>query len=309
MRREADARHREPAQRGVAVDRDAAAGTSAPPVRETGRVAAQGSSSEGKREEHGWDPGALEGGGMDVEAHVEAALARIMAPASPPTVQAVEEDSKGQERSGRVEEAGEEDEGLEVTGAREAHELERGETGVADKAEPKTGELETYRHWAKGWSMHANACRFAHPQPPVPQGVTRYLLILQPYCPRGSPQPPSFRPTREAAARRGGEGAGCRAPNGMVRGGAWEQDRVGDGATLRCGGLAHHVSGGPMEGHGAHPGGVPGVGVHVAHASRRYGPAEVAVSCSRDLPLLVAAHSDRYLDAMVGQGAELGPRW
>ena len=42
------------------------------------------------------------------------------------------------------------------------------------------GEAETCRHWAKGWCMRADACRYAHPQPPVPQGVPQdVLLILQ----------------------------------------------------------------------------------------------------------------------------------
>ena len=52
--------------------------------------------------------------------------------------------------------------------------------GVADKAGPKMGEVETRRHWAKGWCMRADTCRFAHPQPPVPRGVPHeFLLNLQ----------------------------------------------------------------------------------------------------------------------------------
>ena len=35
--------------------------------------------------------------------------------------------------------------------------------GVANKAGPKTGEVETCRHWAKGWCMRADACRYANP--------------------------------------------------------------------------------------------------------------------------------------------------
>ena len=38
--------------------------------------------------------------------------------------------------------------------------------------------LETCRHWAKGWCMRADACRFAHPQPPVPRGVPQELLLI-----------------------------------------------------------------------------------------------------------------------------------
>ena len=177
-RREADEGHRETAQRAIAVGEDRAAGTSAGPAREDARHAAEGPSSEGQREEQGQDPSAPEGSGMDMEAHSEAALAKIMAATSPPNAEAIEEDGKGQERSRRVEEPGEEEEGLEITGAQEAHEVERGETEVADKAEPKTGEVETCRHYAKGWYLRAHACRFAHPQPPLPQGVPQDLLLL-----------------------------------------------------------------------------------------------------------------------------------
>ena len=52
------------------------------------------------------------------------------------------------------------------------------ELGMADRAGPKTGEVETCRHWAKGWCMRADACRFAHPQPPVPRGVPQELLLI-----------------------------------------------------------------------------------------------------------------------------------
>ena len=50
--------------------------------------------------------------------------------------------------------------------------------GVADKGVPKTGEVETCRHWANGWCMQADACRFAHPKPPVPRGVPQELLLI-----------------------------------------------------------------------------------------------------------------------------------
>ena len=83
-RREADARHREPARRAVAVGGDSAAGTSAGPARKTAGVAADGSSSEGQWEQQGRDPSAPEGGGVDVQA-----LARIMAAAGPPTAEAM----------------------------------------------------------------------------------------------------------------------------------------------------------------------------------------------------------------------------
>ena len=74
----------------------------------------------------------------------------------------------------------EEDEGLEIVRAKEAHKGEPQETGVADKAGPKMGEVETCRQWAKGWCMLADACHYAHHEPPVPHGVPQdMLLILQ----------------------------------------------------------------------------------------------------------------------------------
>ena len=32
--------------------------------------------------------------------------------------------------------------------------------------------------WAKGWCMRADASRFAHPQPPVPRGLPKELLLI-----------------------------------------------------------------------------------------------------------------------------------
>ena len=49
---------------------------------------------------------------------------------------------------------------------------------MADRAGPNTGEVETCRHWAKGWCMRADACRFAWPQPPVPQRVPQDVLLI-----------------------------------------------------------------------------------------------------------------------------------
>ena len=49
---------------------------------------------------------------------------------------------------------------------------------MADRARPKAGKAETCKHRAKGWCMRADACRFAHPQPPVPQGVLQDLLLV-----------------------------------------------------------------------------------------------------------------------------------
>ena len=78
-----------------------------------------------------------------------------------------EPEFKGEEAQGAMEQ----DEELVIVGGKEAREVGPRELGVADRAGPKTGEVETCKHWAKGWCMRADACRFAHPQPPVPRGV------------------------------------------------------------------------------------------------------------------------------------------
>ena len=132
---------------------------------------------------------------VDVQAIVAAALARITGAAGPPpTTEALEEEDqrrrgeeaqvameqdeepefKGEEAQG----TGEQDEELVIVGAKEAREVGPRELGVADTAGPKTGEVETCRHWAKGWCMRADACRYAHPQPPVPRGVPQELLLI-----------------------------------------------------------------------------------------------------------------------------------
>ena len=49
---------------------------------------------------------------------------------------------------------------------------------MAVRAGPKTSKVETCRHWAKGWCMRVDACRFAHRQPLVPQGVPHDLLLI-----------------------------------------------------------------------------------------------------------------------------------
>ena len=105
---------------------------------------------------------------VDVQAHV--ALTRIMAAAGPPpTTEAMKEEDQ-RRMSDEAQGAMQQDEEPEFVGANEAHEVGPQELGVADKAGPKTGEVETCRHWAKGWCMRADACRYAHPQPPgVPQ--------------------------------------------------------------------------------------------------------------------------------------------
>ena len=101
---------------------------------------------------------------VDVQAIVAAALTRFTAAASPPpTTEALEEeDQRRRTEEARV--AMEQDEEPEFMGTREAQrEVGPRGLGVADKAGPKTGEVETCRHWAKGWCMRADACRFPTP--------------------------------------------------------------------------------------------------------------------------------------------------
>ena len=136
-----------------------------------GDAVEQGQSTEEEQEQD--QPEAAEEE-VDVQALVAAALTRITAAANPPPTE--EEDQR--RRSDEAQSAMEQDEELEIVGAKEAHEVGPQELGVADKAGPKTGEVETCRHWAKGWCMRADACRYAHPQPPVPQGVPQDLLLI-----------------------------------------------------------------------------------------------------------------------------------
>ena len=129
--------------------------------------------------EEGQEQGLLEvAEEVDVQAHVAAALARIMAAAGPQPATEAREEQDQRRKSGRAQEAMEQEEELEIVGVKEAHEVGPQEMGMADGAGPKTGEVETRRHWAKGWCMRADACRYAHPQPPVPQGVPQYLLLI-----------------------------------------------------------------------------------------------------------------------------------
>ena len=146
-------------------------------------------------EEQQQDQPEVAGEEVDVQAIVAAALAKFTdAAGPPPTTEALEEEDqrrrseeaqvaverdeepefKGEEAQSAVEQ----DEEPEIVGAKEAREVGPRELGVADRAGPKTGEVETCRHWAKGWCMRADACRFAHPQPPVPRGVAQELLLI-----------------------------------------------------------------------------------------------------------------------------------
>ena len=115
---------------------------------------------------------------VDVQTIVAAALARFTDAASPPpTIEALEEEDQ-RRRSEEAQSAVEQDEELEIVGAKRAREVGPRELGVADKAGPKTGEVETCKHWAKGWCMRAGACQFAQPQPLVPRGVPQELLLI-----------------------------------------------------------------------------------------------------------------------------------
>ena len=129
-------------------------------------------------EEQQQDQPEVAGEELDVHAIVAAALAKFTDVASPPpTTEALEEEDQ-RRRGEEAQSAVEEDEELEIVEAKEAREVGPRALGVADKAGPKTGEVETCRHWAKGWCMRAFACRFAHPQPPVPRGVPQELLLI-----------------------------------------------------------------------------------------------------------------------------------
>ena len=145
-------------------------------------------------EEQQQDQPEVAGEEVDVQAIVAAALAKFTdAAGPPPTTEALEEEDQ-RRRGEDAQVAMEQDEELVIVGAKEAREVGPRELGVADKAGPKTGEVETCRHWAKGWCMWADACRFAHPQPPVPRGVPQELLLI--------PRPwPVWGPSAWTAAR------------------------------------------------------------------------------------------------------------
>ena len=145
---------------------------------ETGRNGDQVGREQPTGEEQQQDQPEVAGEEVDVQAIVAAALARFTAAANPPpTTEALEEEDQ-RRRSEEAQSAMEQDEELEILGAKEAREVGPRELGVADRAVPKTGEVETCRHWAKGWCMRADACWFAHRQPPVPRGVPQELLLI-----------------------------------------------------------------------------------------------------------------------------------
>ena len=184
LHREAGTGHQGPEPCAVAVEEDEAAGASAGHEGDTAGDDAERPALEGAARGTKAGPGPSEvDEEVDVKAQVEAALARIMAAAGPPpATEAMEEDDQRRECS-KMREAMEENEGLEIPRTKEAHEVEQQEVGVADRAGPKTGEVETCKHWAKRWCMRADACRLAHPQAPVPQGVPQ----------ESAPDPPGHR--------------------------------------------------------------------------------------------------------------------
>ena len=122
----------------------------------------------------------LRGGELDVEAHVGVALARIMAAAGdPPAATGAGEEERGEEGPQRAEDmVPMDDDEVECTGSQAAPSVRPEAAEVAERAQPKAGGMDTCRHWGKGLCMRADACRFAHPQPPVPSGVHHDLPLL-----------------------------------------------------------------------------------------------------------------------------------
>ena len=125
---------------------------------ETGRDGDEVGREPPAREEQQRDQPEVAGEEVDVQAIVAAALARFTDAASPPpTTEALEEEDQ-RTRSEEAQSAVEQDEELEIVGGKEVREVDPRELGAADKAGPKTREVETCRHWAKGWCMRADAC-------------------------------------------------------------------------------------------------------------------------------------------------------
>ena len=145
---------------------------------ETGRDGDGVGQKQPAGEEQQRDQPGVAGEEVDVQAIVAAAMARFTAAASPPPTTVALEEEDQRRRSEEAQSAMQQDEEPEIVGAKEAREVGPRQLGVADKAEPKTGEVETCRHWAKGRCMRADACRYAHPQPPLPRGVPQDLLLI-----------------------------------------------------------------------------------------------------------------------------------
>ena len=117
-RKDAGTGEREPEQHGVVVEGDTAGGTSGGGAQGAAEAATEEKPGAALPEATGQDPSGLEerqGGELDVEAHVGAALARILAAAGdpPPAAGGLEGEERGQEGVQRAEGiGGEEDDGV-----------------------------------------------------------------------------------------------------------------------------------------------------------------------------------------------------
>ena len=121
-----DAVQREPVRPVVAVGEDKAAGTSESKAQGAAESDVEGAPPAKQPRAPGPDSSAPTGDAVDVEAHVEVALARIVAAACerPSDAAEMEGEGKSQERQQRMEgTGGEEDERLDITDAPEAHEI------------------------------------------------------------------------------------------------------------------------------------------------------------------------------------------
>ena len=180
---------------------------------------------------------------------------------------------------------------------------------MADKARPKTGDVETCRHWAKGWCMRADACRFAHPHPPVPQGVPHDLLPILGAIARMGALRLSRSDRHEEMLRdvvEAAQGGGLLAVGYAVR----HASRIVWAVALPRG-VATLLTPFPVVPWRTwcpfrrRPWGGCARGTHTRRAwTRRH-----ERSRRSDLLVLVAAHGGGSLDAVVGRGAELGPGW
>ena len=147
----------------------------------------------------------------------------------------------------------EEDDGLEITGAREAHQIVRGEPGMAPGLRPREGRWK-FAGTRPGVVHAGGRIPLRPPSAPVPQGVPQALrLILRTIAPMGAlllgrsyRHEEQLRDVVEAA-----HGGAVPAVGYAVAHAG--RNRGGSGAALQRGGLAHSVSGGPMEGYGVPP--------------------------------------------------------
>ena len=179
-RQEPGTGHQGPEPCAVAVEEDKA---EAAPVGHEGETAGrdtQRPTAEGRQKEQGPEPGAFEvDEEVDVKAHVEAALARIMAAAGPPpATEAMEEGDQSRESS-KVRETKEEDmKDSRSRGRRRRTRWCNGRWGWRTGLGPIWERWKPSRIGPRGGALWADACGFAHPQPPVPEGVPQDLLLI-----------------------------------------------------------------------------------------------------------------------------------